>query len=366
MKWSFRRRSVKDTLYKKSKGREWVDAILFAVVAATLIRGLLFSAYAIPSGSMESTQLVGDYLFVSKIAYGSRMPITPINIPFLESKLAVGGVQIKTYWDAIQLPYLRLPGLSEVKKGDIVVFNFPEDTSAPVDMRTNFIKRCQATPGDMLRIVDGRVSINGKAVTLPPKAQTSYYVLTDGRDINPQLLHDLHIETRSQLNRSSYVMIIPRDSYLTLKNCNNIKSIEPVIAPKGQFDEIVYPHNNKFSWNEDNYGPILVPKKGLTIQLNDSTLILYKRVIEVYERNTVSVSSNHILINNKIENQYTFKMNYYWMMGDNRHNSEDSRYWGFVPEDHIVGKAFITWMSSDTAESGFSRIRWNRILKPIN
>jgi signal peptidase I len=344
-----------------------VDAILFALIASTIIRGLLFSAYAIPSGSMEGTLLTGDYLFVSKIAYGPRMPFTPVAVPFLES--TVTSKNIKTYWDGIKLPYFRLPGLGEVKRNDIVVFNKPEEAdpkyNRPVDVRTNLIKRCIAVSGDVLSIVDTRVYINGKLVPNAPEAQTTYMVKTDGTDLNPEMLHNLKIELRQQFTAADYEMIIPPASLNEFKGFSNIKSVTPAIEQKGNYDPAIYPHNEKFKWNVDNFGPLRIPKKGSTIQLNDSTMALYSRAIELYEHNKVAIKGADVFINGKKADSYTFKMNYYWMMGDNRHNSEDSRFWGFVPEDHIVGKAMITWMSTDSTETFFNRIRWNRILKPI-
>ncbi|MCO5947338.1 signal peptidase I [Mucilaginibacter flavidus] len=352
---------------KKTKTREWVDAILFALIASTIIRGLLFSAYAIPSDSMKGTLLTGDYLFVSKISYGPRMPFTPVSVPFLESTITKDS--IKTYWDGIKLPYLRLPGLTEIKKGDVVVFNKPEEADPsykrPVDARTNLIKRCQATPGDILTIVNGQVYINGKAAPNAEKSQTSYEVVTNGTDINPQGLKDLNIEVLGQ-NASTYAMTVPKSSLATLKGFSNIKSVTPVVQTPGDYDATVFPHNEKFKWNQDNFGPLVMPKRGWTVPLNDSTMVLYRRAIELYENNKVDVKGNDVLINGKVAKSYTFKMNYYWMMGDNRHNSLDSRFWGYVPEDHVVGKAMITWMSIDSAGTFFDKIRWNRIFRTIN
>jgi len=366
MKWNTIFKKKTDTNKpKKSKTREWVDAIVFALVASTIIRGLLFSAYAIPSGSMEGTQLTGDYLFVSKFSYGPRMPFTPISIPFTEP-VVMGGV--KTYWDILKLPYFRLPGTSEVKKGDIVVFNKPSEADAniPVDMRTTLIKRCQATPGDLLTIVNAQVYINGKAANNASKAQTSYKVITDGKYINPQLFTDLNITVLQQTAADTYEMIVPSDNLATLKSYSNIRFVAPVIQPAGQYDAEIFPNNKNFKWNLDNFGPLVLPKKGMTIKLNDSTLTLYRRAIETYEHNKVETAGTSILVNGKNADSYTFKMNYYWMMGDNRHDSLDSRFWGYVPEDHIVGKAMLTWMSIDSTKDVFHKIRWNRILKPIN
>ena len=365
MKWlSSQKNKTSVTKPKKSKTREWLDAILFAVIASTIVRGLLFSAYAIPTGSMESTQLVGDHLFVSKIAYGPRMPITPVSIPFLES--TVGLNKIKTYWNGIMLPYYRLPGLGHVERGEIVVFNYPPEIEKPVDMRSHYIKRCQALPGDVLTIVDSRVYVNGKAMPVPAEAQTSYLVRTNSESINPQLLQDLKIEIRQQFSLADYEMIIPQKSLDIFKKRQYILSVKPVIAAREQANGSVFPQSELFKWTEDNYGPITIPKKGWTITLTDSTLALYKTTIQNYEHNQISRKGKDIYVNNKRSATYTFKQDYYWMMGDNRHNSEDSRYWGFVPEDHVVGKPMFTWMSFDDNENLFNRVRWNRIFQSIN
>jgi len=365
MNWKFLSKKKKNSPKpKKTKTREWVDALIFAIAAATIIRGLLFSAYAIPSGSMEGTELTGDYLFVSKFSYGARMPFTPLCIPFTEPVM----YGAKTYWDAIQLPYLRIPGTTEVKKGDIVVFNKPSevDQHIPIDMRTTLIKRCQATPGDVLTIVNAQVYINGKAAPNAPNAQTSYTVVTNGTDINPQVFQDMNITLRQQIDANTFEMIIPNQYLAEFKGFSNIKSVTPYIQPAGQYDTEVFPNNPKFKWNEDNFGPLTLPKKGWTVKLNDSTLTLYRRAIESYEGNKVEVVGNDILLNGKKADTYTFKLNYYWMMGDNRHDSLDSRFWGYVPEDHIVGKAIITWLSIDSTKDIFHKIRWNRVLKPID
>jgi signal peptidase I len=365
MKWNpFSKAKVDITKPKKTKLREWTDAVLFAVVVSTLVRGLLFSAFAIPSGSMESSLLTGDYLFVDKVSYGPRMPITPLTVPFLESE--IGESKIKTYSDAVQLPYYRLPGLTQVKRGDVVVFNYPPETAnKPVDMGTHYIKRCIATPGETVTIVDSHVYVDGKAIKTAPKLQTSYQVTTDGTGLNPKMLQDLHIESRGQVSATDYIMIIPVDSYADFKSYSNILAIKPVIERKGAYDPQIYPHNELFKWNDDNFGPLTLPKKGFTIKLNDSTLALYGDAIKIYEHNKLTVSGKDVYINDKKADIYTFKMGYYWMMGDNRHNSADSRSWGFVPEDHIVGKAMVTWFSVDSAGTFLNHIRWNRILKPI-
>jgi len=364
MNWNPFKRKPKAERKKKTKLREWVDAIVFAVIAATLIRGLLFSAYAIPSGSMEGTEMTGDYLFVSKISYGPRLAFTPLQIPFTEPKV----LGIPTYWDIIQLPYWRLPGFSNVKKGDIVVFNKPEeaDQKLPIDERTTLIKRCQATPGDTLKIANAQVYINGKAAPNAPKQQTSYAVTTDGTDINPQILTDFNITVLQQSARNTFEMIIPTEHLAEMKGYSNIKSIVPIVQPAGVYDGQIFPHNEKFKWNLDNFGPLVMPKKGWTIALNDSTMTLYRRAIEVYENNKVEVNGKDILINGVKADKYTFKMNYYWMMGDNRHNSLDARFWGYVPEDHVIGKAVMTFFSTDSTKGFFNKIRWNRVFRSID
>ncbi|HEY9003350.1 MAG TPA: signal peptidase I [Mucilaginibacter sp.] len=366
MNWKSPFRKKTDTQKpKKSKLREWMDALLFAFVAATIIRGLLFSAYAIPSGSMEGTELVGDYLFVSKISYGPRIANTPLSIPFTEPKV----YGIKTYLDWIKLPYWRLPGFTEVKKGDIVVFNKPEEAdpqyNLPVDERTALIKRCQATPGDVLTIVNGQVYINGKAAPNAPDSQTDYRIVTDGSNINPDFYSNLNIKP-SETDSTHTAVTIPYKNVTVLKSNSFIKSVTPFVQPPGVYAKDVFPRNPLFKWNQDNYGPLVMPKRGYTIPLNDSTMALYRRAIELYEHNKVEIQGNDILLNGQKTTSYTFKMNYYWMMGDNRHNSWDCRFWGYVPEDHIVGKAMITFFSTDSTQNFFSKIRWNRIFKPIN
>ncbi|GAB3938256.1 signal peptidase I [Mucilaginibacter myungsuensis] len=356
------RKKVNANKPKKSALREWGDALLFALIASTIVRGIIFSAYAIPSGSMEGSLLIGDHLFVDKLAYGARMPITPVTVPFTEP--TVYGV--KTYWDGIELPYYRLPGYTEPKKGDCVVFNKPEELETPIDQRTTLIKRCQATPGDELRIINSQVYINGKPAANAPRSLMEYVVQTDGKDINQLLLTDLSIQTVQQLSLDQYVMLVPLDKLKEFKSYSNIKSVEPVLVPATQYDSTIFPHSDHFKWNLDNFGPLVMPKKGMTVALNDSTLTLYRMAIESHEGNKVETNGKDILINGSKADTYTFKMNYYWMMGDNRHNSLDSRFWGYVPEDHIIGKAAVTWLSTDSsANNMLNKVRWNRFFRLI-
>jgi signal peptidase I len=382
MNWKFwNKKSTNPKKKKKSATREWVDAIVFAVIAATLIRTFFIEAYVIPTPSMERSLLVGDFLFVSKVNYGARTPITPIAFPFAHHTMPLIGT--KAYWDGIKLPYYRLPGLSDVKKGDVVVFNYPMDADSPlyrpVDKRENFIKRCQGAPGDTLSVVDAQVYVNGKAAPNPPGEQIDYTYTTTGIDVNPQVFDDLHISHYE----NSADPTMTKEAALTFKGYSNIKLLSPNISHKGTNPRYpVYPTNPdhpvapaslmlngrqpNYKWNLDNYGPIIVPKKGWTVKLDSMTYPIYVRAITVYENNKVEVHGNDILINGKKADSYTFKLNYYWMMGDNRHDSDDSRFWGFVPEDHIVGKALFIWMSWDDNASFFSKIRWSRLFNGIH
>ena len=379
MNWKFwNKNKSKDTKTKKKKSaaREWTDAIIFAVIAATLIRTLFIEAYTIPTPSMERSLLVGDFLFVSKVNYGARTPMTPIAFPFAHHTMPILGT--KAYWDGIKLPYYRLPGLSEVKKGDVVVFNYPMEADSPyfrpVDKRENYIKRCQGAPGDTLSLLNAQVYVNGKQAPNPPGAQTDYTVTTNGMDINPQVYADLNVSLYDNVGAPT----MTKEAAAKLKSYSNVKSITPNYKPAGVADPLnpvfpaaypkykLNPKNKDFDWNVDNYGPIIIPKKGWTVKLDSLTLPVYGRAIEVYEGNKLKIENGKVFINDKEATSYTFKMNYYWMMGDNRHDSADSRYWGFVPEDHIVGKALFVWMSWDDNASFFSKIRWSRLFMGIH
>ncbi|SKB86316.1 signal peptidase I [Daejeonella lutea] len=362
--WNKDKSKEKTKKVKKSAGREWFDAILFAVIAATLIRGLFIEAYTIPTGSMEKTLLVGDFLFVSKVNYGARMPITPVSFPFAHHTMPVTGT--KAYWDGIQWKYRRLPGLSKVKRNDVVVFNYPMDADAPlsrpVDKRENYIKRCLAIGGDTVSIINAQVYVNGKAAEVPEFGEKYYKVQSDGTEFNPQTLQDMHIEAQRS-GEDEYFFNMTGADAAVVKKWSNVKSVTRYIAPT---DLQIFPHSPSHKWSADNFGPLIIPEEGWTVKLDSTTFPLYERAIGLYEGNKVERSGNNFLINGKQASTYTFKMNYYWMMGDNRDNSLDSRYWGFVPEDHIVGKALFVWMSWDTNGSFFNKIRWSRILDGIN
>ncbi|HKK80704.1 MAG TPA: signal peptidase I [Prolixibacteraceae bacterium] len=387
---------------KQTKMVEWVDAIIFAVIAASFIRLFFFEAYVIPTSSMEKSMMVGDYLFVSKVAYGPKLPNTPLSFPFVHQSMPLTNHKVKSYLEWIQKPYRRLKGFTEVENNDIVVFNFPEgDTvaikypsqnyydlvrmygrervltdkrtfgpiySRPVDKKENYIKRCVAIGGDSLKIIDSQVYINGEKQVKFPGVQYNYIITTDGSILSQRILEKFNVAKadREIFSGGRYMFPLTEEQVEQFKSLKNVVSVKKFVMPKGNFDKSIFPHNEKYQWNVDNFGPLYVPEKDATIRLTLDNLPLYKRVIDVYEDNDVSVEDSVIYINNQPASEYTFKMNYYWMMGDNRHKSADSRYWGFVPEDHIVGRASIIWMSLDNDESFPKNIRFKRLFKIVH
>ncbi len=351
---------------RHSSTREWADALIFAVVAATIIRTFIIEAYTIPTGSMEKTLLVGDFLFVSKFHYGPRIPNTPIAFPFAHNTMPVIGT--KSYSELIKFPYYRLPKLQDIKRNDIVVFNWPQQEERPVDKRDNYIKRCVGVPGDTLDVLNGVLFVNGDKAFTPPHMQYMYFIQTDGSTINPRILEEYDINDWEMANKGIYRMFLTDENYERIKALPMVKRIERKISPKGEVEMQRYyypPDMEHFKWNVDNYGSLIVPEKGITVQLNAENIKVYERIITLYEGNALNYKGSKILINGEEASAYTFKMNYYWMMGDNRHNSEDSRFWGFVPEDHIVGKAWIIWLSLDHAKGIANKVRWNRLFSLI-
>ena len=396
--WSFwKKKNPPDG--RQTKVVEWVDAIIFAVIAATFIRMFFIEAYTIPTSSMEKSMMVGDYLFVSKTAYGPKMPNTPISFPFVHHTMPMS-TTMKSFSTIIHNPYRRIAGFGKVKNDDVVVFNFPEgDTVAinmqersyyelvrsygrdkiwgdkrvfgdiiyrPVDKRENYIKRCVAIAGDSLKIIKGQVYVNGKPQKEIPGIQYKYLINTNGTAINASALEKLDI-TQSEIEGSDsrYMMSLTAEQVKKMDGLKFIQSKERVTWPSDNNDPAIFPSDPKFTWNLDNFGPIWIPKKGVTINLSLENLPLYKRLIDVYEENDLKVKDGAIYINGAPASTYTFKMDYYWMMGDNRYNSADSRYWGFVPEDHVVGKASFVWLSLDKNKSFLSKIRWNRFFMGV-
>ena len=391
--------------YSKSAFREWIDAAVFAIVAATIIRTFIFEAYVIPTGSMEKTLLVNDFLFVSKTSYGPRIPNTPLAFPFVHHTMPIGSSQ--SYLEWIKLPYKRIFG-SAVKRNDVVVFNYPVGDTViqefqseinyydylrayesrggnretllaerddivvrPVDKRENFIKRCVAIAGETIEIKDGILFVNGQQNPIPQDSEMPYYVTLDGKGFfTDEFIRDeLNVDPGDPEQRDLIPMQGTPNLYrltLTQRQVEMLKSFPFVLKESIKADlntsgfGNTYPYDSsQVKWSEDNFGPLWIPKKGESILLDQRNKVLYRRVIEVYENNKWTEENGAVYLNDVKTNRYTFKMDYFWMMGDNRHNSQDSRFWGFVPEDHVVGKASLIWFSWQNGP------RWNRLFKSI-
>lgn len=351
---------------KKSAAREWFDALVFAVVAASLIRWLLLEPFTIPTASMEKSLLVGDFLFVSKMHYGTRIPKTPLQVPLTHQK--IWGTEIPSYSDAIQLPYYRLPGFTHVKRNDVVVFNYPVEFQYPNDLKTNYIKRAVGIPGDVIEIKDGDLFVNGEPALKPEEMQYSYDVMSN-RMLNADFFDDYGINPASYMafpDGSGY-MVQATDLVIDrLKESPVISEVRKrIMGPRGESG--IFPDGLKMGWNRDQFGPLTIPGKGWTIEMTEDNVLRYGTTVQHYEgHDQVEIRDGQLFINGQKVDSYTFKQDYYFMMGDNRHDSLDSRYWGFVPEDHIVGKAWFLWLSLDEYESFFNKIRWSRIFKGIN
>ena len=412
VKWLFWKRTEKleanADFSKKLKHTAlgWLDAIIFAVVVVTFINTFFFQAFQIPSSSMEGTLYTGDYLFVNKLAYGPRMPHTPLTLPFTHNVIG----NSESYSTLIQNDYKRLKGFGHVEEGDCVVFNFPhgdtvlvKDPTAdyyayvrqygreatlrdfgpikvrPYDKKDHYVKRCVAVAGDTLEIRDGRVYVNSRAQTVWPGVQNTYTVVTKGQRISNSTLEDLGINLKELIydkNLPGYpAMPLNAENLKKVGSFRNVVSVTPNIDvyPTDSLSEntsivmeselAIFPFSPDYKWTRDNYGPLWIPKKGSRVELTKENLPLYQRIITAYEGNSLKVDGDKIFINGKETQSYTFKQDYYFMMGDNRHNSLDSRYWGFVPEDHVVGKPAMIWLSIDENKSFPNNIRWSRMFK---
>ncbi len=373
---------MKLNLFKKKKPQkpktkliEWRDSIVFAVVVATLFRWSFVEAFVVPTPSMENTILVGDYLFVSKFHYGSRTPRTPLQIPLTHQR--IWGTEIPSYLDWIQLPSYRLPGLRSVERGEPVVFNIPplelnDGIQRPIDLKTYYVKRCVAIPGDRFEIRDRQIFINGEPLPNPDNMKFSYLVTSR------EEIHKRHLEKLELTSDDYYPLGQTADAHvvykmlLTPKQHDELKSLPFILSVNDDYSTHDGPNPNIFpsfkntSWNEDNYGPVLMPKKGMQIVINDSTLSMYGEMIKLHEeKESVVIIEGDLIINGEKISEYTFKQDYYFMMGDNRHNSLDSRFWGFVPENHILGKPLFIWLSINNEADLLHKIRWHRILTLI-
>lgn len=414
----------------KTKFGQFIGSTVYAVVIATVVHAYFMQPYIIPTGSLEKSLLVGDFLLVSKFHYGARTPQTVVSFPMVHDTIPL--LKTRSYLKKPQLPYMRLPGLQQIKRNEIVVFSWPADTVRqffkkeagvvkPVDKKSNYVKRCVAIPGDTLTIEDGIIYINGKESIMPDRAKpifgykaynakgisarrlinagyddltrkflitnisqpildalrphllmianpdpSNYQVLTGSKGLPLNVVQQYRIQAKELLETQ-------KSLFLTLKEAEELPSVVTLdslkrkINSKRTYNDSYFPNNVLYNWNEDQFGPLVMPRKGVTVQLNSKNLALYKKIISDYELNDLELSGDDIKINGFTVDTYTFKQDYYWMMGDNRHRSEDSRFWGFVPEDHIVGKPVFIWMSIDGFMDGLRnwKIRWERVFTTV-
>lgn len=363
---------------KKSFGKEWFEAIVFAVFCATFIRWIFMEAYVIPTPSMERSLLVGDFLFVSKAEYGPRTPQTPIQMPLTHQK--IWGTEIPSYAPWVSLPTLRLPSFGIVERNDVVVFNYPPHDQYnqradggyhPMDLGTHYIKRCVAISGETIEVRGGQVYVNGEIGENPKEMQFNYFLETD-QAVRDRIWDDLKIWEYYPIaqpnGKRGYSVLTDEVNAKKLAALPFVKSMEIQFRPADNVEADIFPDAQYFRWNRDNYGPLTVPKAGMTIEVNEENLAMYGSTITNYDGNesvTIDLTSGNLTIDGQAVSSYTFKKDYFFMMGDNRHNSADSRYWGFVSEDYIVGEASFIWMSWDTNGSFLNKIRWNRLFNGI-
>ncbi len=389
-------RNISRKLNDLFPGLEWFRIIILAMIITFAVKTLFIEAYKIPTPSMEKTLMVGDYLFVSKISYGPKLPKTPLSAPFMPNMLPNGDL---TYSKKIQLPYKRLKGLTNVKRNDIIVFNFPEgDTMVvqypgqnyysllrrygreyiisnyeiithPVDKRDNYIKRCVGIPGDTVRIIRSRVFINGDYLEEVPTQKYKYYIRTFENKLNDSTLNVIGVDYKDySFNPANnmHMLSLSIAEAESIAQLTEVKSIQRFVEPKISFENTeLFPHLSTNSWTADEFGPVTVPYRGMRIEINKQSLDIYERLIKVYEKNNLSIKDGKIYINGINSRFYTFKMDYYFVLGDNRHNSADSRFWGFVPEDHLVGKALLIWFSKNPEKNIFHGLRLKRMFKTI-
>ena len=398
VKWAFWTKK-----YKKGEKRnvllDWLDAIIFALIAVIFINIFFFQAFKIPSSSMENSLMTGDYLFVSKLAYGPKIPQTPLTVPFTHNMMPSGK---ESYSTAVEWKYRRLKGFGKVERGDYVVFAFPHgdtvlarfpsedyytqvrikgrqfvlDNYGPIkvrpdDKKDNYVKRCVAVPGDTLEITDGVISVNGERLPDYEGVQNTYRVVTSGQRLNSMLLDGLGVNSEDAYFNPALpgyeALPLTKKALEGIENLSAVVSVTPDIHKKGGDGSegylMIFPFDKSYDWTRDNFGPLWIPEKDAMVKLDLSVLPLYRRIIEVYEGHDLEVRDGRIYIDGNEADSYTFAQDYYFMVGDNRHNSSDSRYWGFVPENHIVGKPAVVWFSSDKTKPFPKNIRWNRLFK---
>ena len=414
----------------KTKFGQFIGSTVYAVVIATVVHAYFMQPYIIPTGSLEKSLLVGDFLLVSKFHYGARAPQTVVSFPMVHDTIPL--VKTRSYLKKPQLPYMRLPGLQQIKRNDIVVFSWPADTVRqffkkeagvvkPIDKKSNYVKRCVAIPGDTLTLENGIIHINGEESIMPDRAKpifgykaynakgisarrlinagyddltrkflitnisqpildalrphllmianpdpNNYQVLTGSKGLPLNIVQQHRIQAKELLETQKNLFLTPKEAE-ELPNALTLDSLKRNINTTRTYNDAYFPNNVRYNWNEDQFGPLVMPEKGVTVQLNPKNVALYKKIISDYELNDLEVSGDDIKINGFTADTYTFKQDYYWMMGDNRHRSEDSRFWGFVPEDHIVGKPVFIWMSIDGFMDGLRnwKIRWERVFTTV-
>ncbi|RDK87249.1 signal peptidase I [Marinirhabdus gelatinilytica] len=371
------------SLKPRTSAGEWVSSILFAVVAATIVHTYFMQPFTIPTSSLEKSLLVGDFLFVSKFHYGARAPMTPIAFPMVHDTIPVAGV--KSYSKEPQIPYFRFPGFQKIKRNDIVVFNWPVDTLIdinpasmrgsvikPIDKKSNYVKRCVGIPGDSLSVRNGRVFIDGQPLELPDRAKVQFgYQIVTKKPLNIQFVKERYdITDIRPINQDPIVYEIHATDE-ALEKIKNNPDVERVVAYKDMevgYDASVFPNNAEYEFNNNFFGPIYIPEAGKTVAINAQSIPFYKRIIEVYEgiemgiENKITQNGTQVLLNGQPLTEYTFKMDYYWLMGDNRNNSQDARTWGYVPFNHVVGKPVFIWMSYDSNTGSF---RWDRFFTTV-
>ncbi|GGD15898.1 signal peptidase I [Flavobacterium orientale] len=367
------------SLHPKNATADFISSILFAIVVATTVHTYVMQPYTIPTSSLEKSLLVGDFLFVSKFHYGARTPSTAVAFPMVHDTIPL--LKKKSYFNFPQLPYFRFPALQKIERNEIVVFNWPTDTvkffgdkrsvgiRKPIDKKSNYVKRCVGIAGDSLEIKNGDVYVNGKILPLHDrqKLQYSYEVVTDGSGFSyDYIIKELKItDPAPQLSPTRfYFKALTEETAARLRNNPVVQSVTKIEEKEGYTQ--IFPHTK--NWNVDNFGPIYIPEAGKTVALNKETIPFYEMIIKEYEKNDLKINGDEISINGEIATSYTFQQDYYWMMGDNRHNSEDSRFWGYVPADHIVGKPVFIWMSLDQNTPWgklFDKIRWERMFTTV-